>query len=125
MARRSLGAYKKVQANTASPGQRVVMVYDGIRKSLKMAIEAIDSKEPDGIEVANSQIQLAEQLISELKRAIDMRAGEVSVTLNDLYEFWLRHLTEANTEKSSEKLIEIQEMVEELLDTWKEAVKRV
>jgi len=125
MARRSLGAYKKVQANTASPGQRVVMVYDGIRKSLKMAIEAIDSKEPDGIEIANNQIQLAEQLISELKRAIDMRAGEVSVTLNDLYEFWLRHLTEANTEKSSEKLVEIQEMVEELLDTWKEAVKRV
>lgn len=125
MARRSLGAYKKVQANTASPGQRVVMVYDGIRKSLKAAIEAINSGEPEGIETANNQIQLAEQLISELKRAIDMRAGEVSVTLNDLYEFWLRHLTQANTEKSADKLIEVQEMVEELLDTWKEAVKQV
>ena len=125
MARRSLGAYKKVQANTASPGQRVVMVYDGIRKSLKSAIESINSNEPDGIETANNQIHLAEQLITELKRALDMRAGEVSVTLSDLYEFWLRHLTEANTQKDAQKLEEVMEMVEELLDTWKEAVKRV
>ena len=124
MARRSLGAYKKVQANTASPGQRVVMVYDGIRKSLKSAIDSINSNEPEGIEMANNQIQLAEQLVCELKRALDMRAGEVSVTLNDLYEFWLRHMTEANTEKNVEKLAEVQEMVEELLETWKEAVKR-
>jgi len=124
MARRSLGAYKKVQANTASPGQRVVMVYDGIRKSLKGAITAINGNEPEGIEVANNQIQLAEQLVSELKRALDMRAGEVSVTLNDLYEFWLRHLTEANSSKDVQKIEEVMEMVEELLDTWKEAVKR-
>ena len=125
MARRSLGAYKKVQANTASPGQRVVMVYDGVRKSLKAAILAIESGNPEEIETANNQIQLAEQLVTELKRALDMRAGEVSVTLKDLYEFWLRHMTEANTEKDAKKLEEVQEMVEQLLDTWKEAVKRV
>ena len=124
MARRSLGAYKKVQANTASPGQRVVMVYDGVRKCLKGAIEAINTNDPGEIETANSQIQLAEQLVGELKRALDMRAGEVSVTLNDLYEFWMRHMTEANTSKDVKKLAEVQEMVEELLDTWKEAVRR-
>jgi flagellar protein FliS len=125
MARRSLGAYKKVQANTASPGQRVVMVYEGIRKSLKQAIDAINSKEPEGISIANSQIHLAEQLISELKNALDMRAGEVSVTLNDLYEFWLRHLTEANTTKDAQKAEEVKEMVEGLLEAWKEAVRKV
>lgn len=124
MARRSLGVYKKVQANTASPGQRVVMVYDGVRKCLKSAIESINSNDPSELQNANNQIQLAEQLVGELKHALDMRAGEVSVTLNDLYEFWMRHMTEANTDKDVKKLAEVLEMVEELLDTWKEAVRR-
>jgi len=125
MARRSLAAYKKVQANTASPGQRVVMVYDAIRKNLKNAIANIDSNEPDGIAVANDCIHLCEQLITELKLALDPRAGDVSITLNDLYEFWLRHLSEANTSKDTKKIADVLEMVEELLETWKEAVRRV
>ncbi|MDD3119778.1 MAG: flagellar export chaperone FliS [Victivallales bacterium] len=126
MAKRSLGAYQKVQANTATPMQRVLMVYNGINKNLKIALEAFHRDDPSRFETINNAVQLAEKLIVELKLALDMaNGGELAVQLNALYVFWLNHLSQGNREKEEQKIQEVQEMVQELASGWAEAEKQL
>ena len=126
MGRNSLGAYQKVQANTATPMQRVVMVYNGINKNLKLALEAFHLDDPGRFETINNAIQLAEKLILELKLALDKEnGGDLAVQLDALYVFWLNHLSEANREKDEQKIRQVQEMVQELANSWVEAEKQL
>jgi len=126
MARNALGAYQKVQANTSTPIQRVLMVYNGINKNLKLAIDAFDNANPDRFVVINNSIQLAEKLIGELQAAIDKtNGGELAVQLDDLYAFWIKHLAQANREKNRQMVIEVQQMVADLTSGWVEVEKQL
>ncbi len=110
---------------TASAGQRVVMMYDGIVKNLKLSLEYMTTNNsPENIEKVNNYLQLSERLILELKLALDMeKGGEISKNLNNLYEFWISHLSEANVEKNPQKIKEVLAMVDELRETWSKAAK--
>lgn len=126
MAKNALGAYQKVQANTANPMQRVLMVYNGINKNLKIAIEAFGQNDPGRFEIINNAIQLAEKLIGELKFALDKQnGGEIATQLDGLYAFWIRHLSAANREKNVQKISEVQRMVQELTESWTDAEKQL
>ncbi len=126
MAKNALGAYQKVQANTANPMQRVIMVYNGINKNLKLALEAFNREDPGRFETINNSIILAEKLIVELKAALDKEnGGELASQLDGLYTFWLNHLSDANRKKDSGKLQEVQTMVQELTEGWTEAEKQL
>ena len=41
MAKKVATTYQKAQTTTANPAQRVIMVYQGIEKNIKIAIEAM------------------------------------------------------------------------------------
>ncbi len=128
MAKNVLGNYQKVQASTASPGQRVVMVYNGIIKNLRGAIVALGRDEDPSIkfEAFHNCIQQADKLIIELQIALDMEnGGEIAESLNSLYTFWKEHLSDANVEKSSKKVRDVLNMAEKLVESWIEADKKV
>jgi len=119
MSKKMLGAYQKVQTHTATPIQRVLLVYNGIARNLNMAIEAFSSGEPERFEIINNSVQLAERLIHELDMALDKeRGGEIAEQLNSLYAFWITHLSHANREKDVQKIKEVLHMVEELNEGW-------
>lgn len=127
MARNIANNYRKAQLNTASPGQRVVLMYEGLLKELKKAEHCIKNinKDIQNIEASHNSIALSEQIILELKLALDIdNGGELAKNLDNLYEFWIVQLSEANTKKSSEILSPIIDMVEELKNTWREAAKK-
>lgn len=89
--------YKTTQISTATPGQLVVMLYDGAIKFCKMAKLGIEQK---NIETANNNLIKVQNIIQELKISLDMKAGgELSETLDALYEYMLRRLIEANMKK--------------------------
>ncbi len=125
MARRA-NAYQKIQAETASPAQRVVLVYKGISKNLRLAIAHIKDGAPEKIGPASSAIQFAQELTVELKLALDMeRGGEIAQNLNNLYDFWIEEMSQGNMKKDIKKLEDIVPLVDELVEAWETIAKQV
>jgi flagellar secretion chaperone FliS len=124
MARHNAQSYRKAQINTASPGQRVVMMYEGLLKEIKKARHAMLKIDEDigQIEVVNNSIALAQQIILELRLALDKdKGGEIASSLEDLYNFWVDKLSDANIKKDPKILNPLIEMIGELHVTWKQA----
>ena len=113
-------AYKESAVLTATPGQLVVMLYDGIRRFLFQATVAMR----DGnIEVCNNRLQRAEAIIDELNATLDMSAGEVSENLRSLYVFSRSHLMQARIKRSPEMIEEVSKLLDTVGDAWREIAK--
>ena len=74
------GYAKTYRANailTASPGQLVLMLFDGALKAMDLAKDAFERPETDPrrIEVINDQLQKAQAIIAESRRARTTLAG--------------------------------------------------
>jgi flagellar protein FliS len=118
--------YQKVQAQTASPGQRVVLVYKAIGKNIQQAINFLSETDPDRFSKVNNSIIQAENLIIELQAALDKEnGGEIAENLDDLYIFWRKHLSDGNVKKDPEMLKEVLEMVKDMTESWEEAERQV
>ncbi len=119
-------AYQKVQTKTANPAQRVLLVYRGIAKSIRQAIAFLKTNEPIEIQNAHNSMRLAEDLIIELKLALDKeKGGEIAENLDDLYDFWIEYLSAANVEKDQDKLGELLYMVNELCEGWEKVAETI
>lgn len=127
MSRNVAASYQRVQATTASPGQRVIMVYKAIVKNLETASADCDKTDDfERFERINVTLQNTVQMIRELQIALDKdRGGELAENLDSLYAFWRRHLHAANMEKSKAKIDDILKMAREMLDAWVVADRNV
>lgn len=106
---------------TASPGQLVLMLYDGALKAMAIAHEAFNAPESDlkRIETINSQLLKAQAILTELQNGLNLEAGgEFAKTMHRLYDYHNRRLLEANVRKQVEPLIEVERLVRELRDAW-------
>jgi flagellar protein FliS len=106
---------------TASPGQLVLMLYDGALKALALAREAFAQAEgePRRIEVINDQLLKAQAILDELQAGLNLEAGgELAGTMHRLYDYHNRRLFEANLQKREEPVIEVEALVRELRDAW-------
>jgi flagellar protein FliS len=115
--------YRANAVLTASPGQLVLMLYDGILKSLALAQEAFKQPEdsPRRIELINQHLLKAQDIIAELQSGLNMEAGgEFAKTMHRLYDYHIRRLLEANLRKQVEPVIEVERLVRELRDAWAE-----
>ena len=121
---KKLGAYKAVHVQTASPAKQVVMLYDGIVTHLRRAIVGFEEDSPERNEIIHNAIQEASRIIVELRIALDVeRGGEVARGLNELYAFWIKHLSDANATKALSPVEEVLTMVLELRDSWDQAAR--
>ena len=128
MARNPMANYQKVQATTATPGQRVILVYKGISSNIKQAINHIlaSKDDPSKLVEANNAILLAQQLIQELQMALDKEnGGEIAKNLEELYIFWYDHLADGNIKKDTKMLRDVLNMVKEMTESWVAAEKDV
>jgi flagellar protein FliS len=112
--------YRETQIKTASKGKLVVMLYDGMVSALDIALEAIPAKQFD---VANRNIQKAQDIISELIMALNMEAGDFSKKLLNIYSFLNTKLIDANMKKDVQPLLFVRKMALELRDAWAQIVK--
>ena len=113
-------AYKKNQINTTSSENLVLMLYDGACKDIRKAIIALDSHDIQG---ANHYLLHAQNIVSELMAGINFAAGEIANKLFGLYEYMHYRLIEANLKKERQAAEEVLGMVEELRNTWMQAMK--
>ncbi|MBM7615394.1 flagellar export chaperone FliS [Alkaliphilus hydrothermalis] len=111
--------YKENSVKTASPQELTLMLYNGALKFINQGKLFIEQK---NIASANESLKRAQDIIDELNVTLDMNY-EISHNLRSLYTYILEKLLEGNMTKSIEPLEEAIEMVTELRDTWKEAMR--
>lgn len=113
--------YRATAVLTASPGQLVLMLYDGALKALALAREgfAVSEDDPRRIELINTQLLKAQAILTELQNGLNLEAGgEFARTMHRLYDYHNRRLLEANLRKQVEPVVEVERLVRELRDAW-------
>lgn len=114
----SIQAYQNNSVETASPGELTLMLYNGCIKFIKVARKAMEDKE---VEKKNINIQKAQKIIQELMVTMD-QSYEVTNDIMPLYDYMNRRLIEANIRNEVEVLDEVQALVVEFRDTWKQVL---
>jgi len=111
--------YRQQTVMTASPGDLVLMLYDGCIKNLKLARIYIEEKNSQD---ANNVIIKAQAIITELMKGLDFNY-EISNQLYKLYEYINWDLINANIHKDIGKINSCLELVEDMRSTWDQAIK--
>jgi flagellar secretion chaperone FliS len=118
-----LSAYKTNNVNTADRGKLVLMIYDHCIKHSKQAIEAINT---GNLELRTKSLFKAQDGITELMCSLDYeKGGDVAKNLYRLYDFYNRHLTEANLKNSATHVEDVLKMMQELRTAWTVAIDNV
>jgi flagellar protein FliS len=109
-------AYKQQSILTATPGQLVVMLYDGCLRFLHQAAHAMRE---GNVRESGARLTRAEAIIDELLATLDLeQGGVVASRLQGIYVFCSRHLGEARVARDPEMIDKVSELLTELRDAW-------
>ncbi len=112
-----LSAYTKVDVETASQGKLIVMLFNG---AIKRAEEAKRQLAKGSNEGAHNSLIRAQDILGELRSALNMKAGPIADSLDRIYEYFQHLLITANVKKDVEPIEECIEMMIQVRDTWQE-----
>ena len=104
---------------TASPAELTLMLYEGAIKFCNIAIMAIESKD---IEKAHNNIMKVQRIIEEFQITLDFKYP-IANDFNNVYNYLMRRLREANMTKDKEILEEVNGHIRTMRDTWKEVMR--
>lgn len=115
-------AYQTQSVLTASPGQLILMLYDGALRFLRNARDALElpADTPRRIEMINTNLLKAQDILAELQASLNFDAGDYAKDLDRLYEYYLRRLFQANLKKELGPVVEVERLVRTLRDGWAE-----
>src|SRR6478609_3697734 len=119
-------AYRSNSILTASPGQLVLMLFDGALNALAIARTACDdpSGNPRRFEIIHAQLTKAQKIIAELQGTLNMEAGgEFAKTMYRLYDYYDRRLMEANMKKQAAPIAEVERLLGEVRSAWAEMLR--
>lgn len=115
--------YLNQEILTASREKLLLITYDIAIGSCKKAVNAIEEQDA---EEANSRIQIAQRALRELQFALrPEKAEDLTNELNRLYDFMYNQLVTANLNKDQEKILSVISLLEDLLESWKEAFEKL
>jgi flagellar protein FliS len=103
---------------TASPAKLLLMLLDRLVVDLNRGEQALVAG--DRVE-ANTQLQHAQDIVTELHVSLDLDAWDGAAGLAALYAFMGTELINANIRRDAAKVAEVRNLVEPLRDTWREA----
>jgi flagellar protein FliS len=113
-------AYRQQEVLTASPGQLVVMLYDGMNRFLFQAAHAMRAGDQ---RKAGERLSRAEAILDELLNTLDHeQGGDIAERLQGLYVFYVRYLSEARLERDPERIDTVRVQLAELREAWAEVV---
>ena len=118
--RGSMKAYKSValdsQKTVASPYKIVQMLLAGALERLAKARVAIEQEKfPERGELLSATLMI----VAELRMALDHEAGgEISANLDNLYEFMMGEIVQANIHDDVEKLATVSRLLREIKEGW-------
>ena len=107
----------------ATPGQLVVMLYDGARP-LPAPGRRRDARRRDRAR-AQRPCATRERIIGHLDGTLDFEQGELPQRLHAIYLFCLSHLNAARMGQDPAKVEEVSELLGELRDAWSQVAAEV
>ncbi|WP_077619679.1 flagellar export chaperone FliS [Bacillus sinesaloumensis] len=113
-------AYQSNSVTTASPGELTLMLYNGCIKFIKLGRQAI---EENNIEVKNINLQKAQNIVREFMVTLNMDV-DVSKNMMAMYDYMNRRLMEANLKNDVAILDEVEGLVTDFRDTWKQVIQQ-
>lgn len=119
-------SYHKVATMTASPGQLVLMLYDGAIRFLERSLGGFGKEDPAEFnETIGNNILRAQEIINELNTSLNLElGGEVALNLRRLYTYLDRRLMESNLKKEPEGIKEVISRLTVLRDAWATMLSR-
>lgn len=123
---RAWQSYRQVATQTASPGQLVVLLYNGLIRFLEQARAGFVLEDPKEFnEAINNNLQRAQAILNELNQALNMaEGGEFAQRMRGLYDYFDRRLQESNMTKAEPGIVEVIKHITVLRDAWEEIVQR-
>jgi flagellar protein FliS len=122
MSGKAADRYRQVQANTSTPGELLLALYDGLFRFLNSAKLCFENQQaPRGRELVGK----AHAILSELLLALDHTASpELCANLAAVYDFALSRLSDANREGQTKPLDDVLRALTPLREAWALAVPK-
>lgn len=111
--------YANTKAQTASPAQLTLMLYDGAIKFANLAIAGIEEKD---LYKANTNIQKVQRIIDEFRATLNFKYP-VAHDFDKVYEYISRRLIEANLRKDKEIMEEVLKHLRTMRETWVQVMR--
>ncbi|MCW2278801.1 flagellar export chaperone FliS [Heliophilum fasciatum] len=111
--------YAAQKVMTCAKEDLPTMLYGGAVRFINQSLQAIEQGNLQEAHIYNLR---AQDIVQELMITLDMQV-EISKSLMSLYDYIQYRLIQGNIKKDKESLIEARDMIQELRETWVEAVK--
>lgn len=111
--------YNQNKILTASPAELTLMLYDGAIKFCNIAIMGIEQND---VSKAHNNIMKVQKIIEEFQLTLNFKY-EIANDFNNVYNYLMRRLREANMSKDKAILEEVDEHLHTMRDTWKEVMR--
>jgi flagellar protein FliS len=113
--------YQNTQVNSASPERILIMLYEGAIKFSRIAMEKMEKNDLAGKgKYIGKTLAIVSELISTLNHEV---GGDISLNLERLYIYLIDELTQANMNNSVTSLENAIRILDNLRNTWVEAVE--
>ena len=119
-------SYKAVAVTTATPGNLVLMLFDGALRFLATALlgfqdESIAKRNED----IHNNLLKAQRILRELQCSLDLKVGgEFPKTMFALYDFMIGELQKANLTKEPAPIQTVERLLGEIRDAWAQMLEQ-
>lgn len=113
-------AYRQNTVQTASPGQLILMLFDGALRFMNRALQGFELELAVArIEMVHTNLVKTQAIIDELQASLDHSAdGKFARTMSDLYDYMRAELRGANMRKDAAPVRVVIELISEIREAW-------
>lgn len=119
MKKNPYASYKEQSISTMTKGEMLTTLYDGLLKKIALSKIAF---EKNNLEEINTSLQKVQLILQHLQTTLDFKY-EISYNLNDLYDYCVHLVLEANIKKEPDGLEEVIKIITELRNAYVQADK--
>lgn len=119
-------SYKSVAVTTATPGQLVLMLFDGALRFMAAAENGFNLEDfSRRNETIHNNIVKSQNILRELQCSLDMNVGgEFPQRMFALYDFMIAQLHEANMKKEPAPIATVARLLGDIRDAWAEMLEK-